>query len=65
MVGKIIEKEILKQTEKINQNMKSNLQFGFTKNVSPLISAMLITEAICHACPQREERPYNYIHGCI
>ena len=49
MVGKIIEKEILKQTEKINQNMKSKLQFGFTKNVSPLISAMLITEAICHA----------------
>ena len=29
--------------------MKSKLQFGFTKNVAPLISAMLITEAICHA----------------
>ena len=49
IIGKLFEKLIsLRLLEKVNSN-QSDLQFGFTKNLSPIMSALICSEAINEA----------------
>ena len=49
IIGKLFEKLIsLRLLEKVNSN-QSDLQFGFTKNLSPIMSTLICSEAINEA----------------
>ncbi|CAC5363398.1 unnamed protein product [Mytilus coruscus] len=50
-LGKIFEYAILDKMTELNNN-QSELQFGFTKGLSPIMAALLVSEGIVHAKQQ-------------
>ena len=49
VIGKILEKHMLQETDKILGTSQSHLQFGFTNGCSPMYAALVITEIMAEA----------------
>lgn len=48
-VGKVVEKEMMKQTKPASRKKQDPLQYGFTEECSPAICSLMVTEAIAEA----------------
>jgi hypothetical protein len=49
IVGKVIEKEILKLTRRVVNSQQNKMQFGFTSGISPIYAAVVLTEILAEA----------------
>ena len=49
IIGKIVEKHVLKYTKSIMDPKQSRLQFGFTPHCSPVFAALALTEVLAEA----------------
>ena len=61
ILGKIVEKEVTKRSMKILDPKQSKLQFGFSKNCSPSMCALILTEAIAEAQDKEETLYVTYM----
>jgi hypothetical protein len=48
-IGKVLEKEMLRQTKPHSQQHQCEMQYGFTEKCSPSLCSLLVTEAIAEA----------------
>ena len=55
IVGKIVEKHLLKQIRPVLDSAQSRSQFGFTKGNSPTYAALIITELLAEAKDTKSE----------
>ena len=55
LTGKVIEKLLQAHTDNILTQKQSQLQFGFTKGLAPIMASLCLTEAIGYAKEQKQD----------
>lgn len=55
IVGKIVEKHMLKNTRPVLDPTQSRLQFGFSTGIAPVYAALVVTELMAEATDTKKE----------
>ena len=61
IVGKVVEKHMLKLSRPILDPAQSRLQFGFSKGISPIFAALVVTELMAEATDSNSQLQITFL----